>query len=67
MAQGKSGRIVVEIDPDLKVELYVELAKRRLTMKDWLLREAEELIQEKGQQRLWKRSGTNSQATEEIE
>lgn len=35
MAQGKSSRVVIEVDPGLKKELYVALAKRQLTMKDW--------------------------------
>jgi len=37
MAKGKSGRIVIEIDPNLKEDLYVELKSHGLTLKDWFL------------------------------
>jgi hypothetical protein len=37
MAKGKSGRIVIEIDPTLKEDLYVELKSHGLTLKDWFL------------------------------
>lgn len=35
--QGKSGRIVIEIDPALKRQLYALLALEGLTLKDWFL------------------------------
>lgn len=44
MARGASGRIVLEVDPDLKGELYVELARRGLTLKAWFIGEAERLV-----------------------
>ncbi len=49
MARGTSGRIVVEVDPDLKSDLYVELARRGLTLKAWFIEQAEACIRE-GQQ-----------------
>ena len=52
MAQGKSGRIVVQIDPGLKARLYVELTKRQMTLKEWLIRQAEEFIRENRRQHL---------------
>lgn len=44
MAKGKSGRVVLEIDPDLKRNIYLELEKRQQTLKDWFVAEAESLL-----------------------
>lgn len=44
MARGDSGRIVLQVDPDLKGDLYVELARRGLTLKAWFIGEAERLV-----------------------
>jgi len=61
MAQGKSGRVVIQIDPILKVKLYVELAKHQITMKDWFVEKANQLIKEGGQNLLWEENKLNSQ------
>ncbi len=54
MPQGKSGRVVIDIDPELKAELYVELAKRQVTMKEWFLTNAGALLAEgRRQPLLW--------------
>lgn len=37
MSIGKSGRIVIEIDPDLKKKLYSELTLQGLSLKDWFV------------------------------
>jgi hypothetical protein len=52
MARGDSGRIVLEVDPDLKGELYVELAKRGLTLRAWFIGEAERLVDPKRRTRV---------------
>lgn len=44
MARGKSGRVVLEIDPELKRQLYATLENKQQTMKDWFIREAEGLV-----------------------
>lgn len=44
MARGRSGRIVLEVDPELKKSLYLELGKKQKTLKDWFIAEAEHLI-----------------------
>jgi hypothetical protein len=41
MAKGDSGRIVIEIAPELKRELYAALALSGSTLKDWFIRNAE--------------------------
>ena len=53
MARGDSGRIVIEVDPDLKDQLYVELARRRLTLKAWFVEAAEQFMQENSQPSLF--------------
>lgn len=44
MARGKSGRVVIEIDPELKRQLYATLENKQQTMKDWFVKEAEGFI-----------------------
>ena len=44
MARGKSGRVVLEIDPELKRQLYATLENKQQTMKEWFIREAEGLV-----------------------
>ena len=44
MARGKSGRVVLEIDPELKRQLYATLENKQQTMKDWFVKEAEGFI-----------------------
>lgn len=53
MARGKSGRVVLEIDPELKRRLYATLEGNQQTMKEWFVREAEELIYKGNQPRLF--------------
>ena len=37
MAKGNSGRLVIEIDPNLKQELYQALGDEGLNLKQWFL------------------------------
>lgn len=53
MARGDSGRIVVEVDPHLKNDLYVELAKQRLTLKAWFMETAQRYIAQQRQPQLF--------------
>ncbi len=41
MSIGASGRIVIEIEPDLKRQLYAVLTREGMTLKDWFLRESQ--------------------------
>ncbi len=54
MARGKSGRIVIEVDPDIKKKLYLNLEKRELTLKEWFLIQAEEFIKNSDQLKIFK-------------
>lgn len=40
MSIGSSGRIVIEVEPEVKRHLYSVLARDGMTLKDWFLREA---------------------------
>ena len=44
-ARGKSGRIVIEIDPELKKELYFALTADDSTLKDWFIKKAKAYIE----------------------
>jgi len=44
MAIGQSGRLVIEIDPDLKKDLYAALDRDGLTLREWFLQRANEYI-----------------------
>lgn len=47
MSLGTSGRIVLEIDPDLKRDLYSWLTRDGLTMKHWFLQTARAYLEDK--------------------
>jgi len=49
MAKGTSGRIVIEIDPDLKQELYGALDKEGLNLKQWFLNNVESYLRDRSQ------------------
>ncbi len=40
LARGKSGRIVLEVDPNIKRKLYLALEQNQITLKDWFLETA---------------------------
>jgi len=46
VSRGYSGRIVLEIDTTTKDDLYIALARKKLTLKDWFLRECFRFINE---------------------
>lgn len=45
MAKGSSGRVVIVVEPGLKRDLYVELARRGLTLKDWFIDQATHFLE----------------------
>jgi len=53
MARGESGRIVLEIDPAEKQELYDAVTRDGMTLKDWFRRKATEYLRERGQGQLF--------------
>lgn len=50
MARGASGRIVIEIDPEIKQELYDQLEKENSNLKAWFLEHVDHFL--KGKQQL---------------
>ena len=53
MARGKSGRIVIEIDPLYKRELYATLARDNMTLKDWFVMHVGRYLRDRGQPELF--------------
>ncbi len=49
MSVGTSGRIVLEIDPEQKQELYQALKKDNLNMKGWFLKQVDIYLKDKDQ------------------
>jgi hypothetical protein len=49
MARGQSGRIVIEVDPALKMELYSALARSNSTLKDWFMAAAVQFCESQAQ------------------
>ena len=52
MAVGNSGRIVIEIDPELKQELYGALSEQGLNLKQWFLSNATRYLDQRIQPNL---------------
>jgi hypothetical protein len=53
MVRGKSGRIVLEVDPSIKEKLYDALSEEGVTLKDWFLHRAIHYIDERTQPSLF--------------
>lgn len=49
MSIGNSGRIVIEVAPDVKRQLYSALARDGMSLKEWFLRNAEVYLEGGGQ------------------
>mgnify|MGYP001817278593 CR=1 FL=1 len=49
MAKGSSGRIVIEIEPELKQELYGVLEREGLNLKRWFLENVEDYLRNRMQ------------------
>jgi predicted HicB family RNase H-like nuclease len=49
MSIGKSGRIVIEIDPSTKRRLYSQLTANGLSLKDWFSEAVEDYLKRKGE------------------
>lgn len=44
MSIGTSGRVVIEIEPELKQEIYTKLKSNGMTLKEWFLLQSNELL-----------------------
>ena len=52
MAKGSSGRLVIEIDPSIKKELYERLGEKGLNMREWFLINANAYLKQNKQSSL---------------
>jgi hypothetical protein len=52
VAKGSSGRLVIEIDPSIKKELYERLGEKGLSMKEWFLINANTYLKQNKQSSL---------------
>ncbi len=59
MSRGTSGRVVIEIEPALKRELYAELIRDGQTLKQWFIARAEEFVRERRQPSLFNREASS--------
>jgi hypothetical protein len=59
MAIGDSGRIVIEIEPDIKKRLYACLALEQMSLKEWFLNRAEQHIKAEHPELLPKKQKSN--------
>jgi len=64
MARGESGRIVIEINPSTKDELYTALQRDGMTLKQWFLRQSSEYLQNRMQLSLFTQSIAAEETTE---
>jgi hypothetical protein len=60
MARGESGRIVIEIDPEVKRRLYAALALTGSTLKDWFVQSALDFCSDAEQPRLFPKEDLQS-------
>jgi hypothetical protein len=52
MAIGSSGRVVIELDPEMKKRIHDAVRGRGLTLRDWFLQQVEkDLLEANGSQR----------------
>lgn len=49
MSIGDSGRVVIEIEPDLKRELHVALRHDGTNLKNWFIEQATSFLSDRGQ------------------
>jgi predicted HicB family RNase H-like nuclease len=49
----KSGRLVVDINPELKLALHAALAADGLSLKDWVVKQAREYVDARTEPRLY--------------
>ncbi|MBN1629165.1 MAG: hypothetical protein JW990_05345 [Thermoleophilia bacterium] len=53
MPRGASGRVVIEVDPLLKENLYAALDEHGSTLRAWFIQEAEQFLATQDQMRLF--------------
>ncbi|MGD8352520.1 MAG: hypothetical protein PVJ01_00005 [Pseudomonadota bacterium] len=64
MARGRSGRIVLEIDPMLKNDLYEALGEDGLTLKEWFIQNTSSYLDHKAQPSLFQQAQSGAVKSE---
>lgn len=64
MARGESGRIVIEVEPEVKRRLYSALALSGSTLKDWFVHAAADYCRDANQPRLFPKEATRYETSE---
>ena len=64
MAVGSSGRVVIDLDPQVKRQLHAALVADGLTLKEWFQRKCERYLQERGQPSLFAESTDDGEGDE---
>jgi hypothetical protein len=63
VARGESGRIVIEVEPEVKQRLYAALALSGSTLKDWFIKSAANFCEESAQPSLFPRADSGREFT----
>ena len=66
MAIGSSGRVVVDLEPDLKQRLHSALALDGRSLKDWFVQSATEYLERRVQLRLFEPASAQVAGESEI-
>ena len=61
MSVGNSGRIVIEVDTELKKMLYASLDKENITLKEWFVRNATTYLRNAEQPSLFAPAGFDAE------
>jgi hypothetical protein len=65
MPRSNSGRIVIEVEPEVKRRLYAALSLAGSTLKDWFVRNAVDFCDEAAQPRLFHTDDRTAAETKE--
>jgi hypothetical protein len=52
VARGPSGRVVIELEPEIKQDMHAALAQDHMTLKEWFLARVESYLAERVQPNL---------------
>lgn len=66
MAIGKSHRIVIEVDPDLKEQIYAALRDRGLTLKGWFMQQVANDLVPDSQEKSSPTGASKTRGTEDL-
>ncbi len=62
MSIGSSGRIVIEVEPVLKRQLYASLLSQGMSLKEWFVINADQFVKNNGNSSVIKTTTANKKA-----